>query len=340
VAGEISAREPEKTYGEFCRGFGIPLDNPCHTVIKGYHFITMSEDNDFLCSSEYSEKIVAALETEIKKAVAAAPDKPVFVLTHYPPKDTVCGSHGKSGQERLGAMFKKYPQVVSLSGHTHYPLEDERSIWQKEYTALSTSTLAYGCMEERPFNSCNGIIPFAREVTQMMYMEVFPDRLVIRRYNVADKREIKPDRPWVVPMPFDPARAVYTDARAEKRRAPEFPEGAKILLRYDFGFLYMIFEAAKHDDFVHSYRVRITDEANGEVVWEHCYVGDFYRLEHNRDNRMVFRLPTDVLIPGNTYCYEIYPVESFGREGEPLTLTSWLNSRIRFRQDVKVYPQE
>lgn len=340
VDGDIDKRQPEKTYAEFCKGFGIPLDNPCHTVIKGYHFITMSEDNEFLHSSEYSEKIVAALEAEIKKAVSSDPDKPVFVLTHYPPRNTVSGSHGKSGQERLGAMFKKYPQVISLSGHTHYPLEDERSIWQKEYTALSTSTLAYGCMEERPFNSCNGIIPFAREVNQMMYMVLFKDRLVIRRYNVTDKREIKPDKPWVLPLPFDPAKAVYTDARAAARKAPEFPEDAKILFRYDFGFLYLIFDAAQHDDFVHFYRVKITDQADKKVVFDQRYVGDFYRLEHNRDNRMTFRLPTDVLIPGRVYTYEIYPEESFGKEGKPLTVTNLLNPRIRFRKGAKIYPQE
>ncbi len=338
-AGDIETRDHQKLYEAFCDGFKQSHANPYHAVIKGYHFIALSEDIRF-DRDDFSPAMIAALEKEIIAAVADAPDKPVFVLTHYPPENTMSGSHGASGQKGLAAMFKKYPQVVSFSGHTHYPLEDERSIWQKEYTALSTSTLAYGCMEERPHNSCNGILPFAREVTQMMYMEIFSDRLVIRRYNVTDRREIKPERPWIVPLPFDPATAPYTSARAKSRTAPEFPERAKVLFRYDFGFFYIIFDVAKHDDFVHFYRVKITDTASGEVVFDKRYVSDFYRLERNRADRMFYRLPGELLTPGKTYRYEIYPEESFGKEGKPLTVEALIPRTCVFRKEYKNYPQE
>ncbi len=340
VAGDFADRDHQKIYDAFCKGLKQSNVNPYHAVIKGYHFIALSEDIEF-GKDEFSRKMVDALEKEIQQAVAADPEKPVFVLTHYPPKNTVSGSHKASGQTILGEMFKKYPQVVSLSGHTHYPLEDERSIWQQEYTALSTSTLAYGCMEEAPENACNGILPFGREVTQMMYMEIFPDRLVIRRYNVTDKREIKPDQPWVVPMPFDKAKAPYTlEARAAKRKAPEFPAGTEAYFRYDFGFFYIIFNAAQHDDFVHFYRIKITDTAKNEVVFNKRYVGDFYRLERNRDSRMVFRLPGELLEAGTNYRYEIYPEESFGKEGTPLVVEARVPDRCRFRKEYKRYPQE
>jgi len=339
ITGPIESRTPEKTYAEFARSLGLPPDNPCHTVIKGYHFISMSEDVDFLQRTEYSDAALAKLEAEIQKAVAADPEKPVFVITHYPPVNTIAGSSGKSGQRAMHEMMKKYPQVFSLSGHTHYPLEDERSIWQGEYTALSLSTLAYGCMGGM-YNSCNGILPFAREVNQMLYMEIFTDKLVIRRYNVSDKREIKPDAPWVVPLPFDPATAPYTAARSKQRTAPEFPADAKVLLRYDYGFMYIIFEAAKHEDFVHHYRLKITDLDKNEVVFDQNYAGDFYRWERNRADRMFFRLPGEVLVPGTNYRYEVFPVESFGNEGKPLVLEAPVRARYRFRQNVNIYPQE
>ncbi len=339
VAGSFENRDHRKLYEIFCSGLKQSTDNPLHTVIKDYHFIAMSEDIRF-GEEEYSSAVISALEAEIRSAVAAAPEKPVFVLTHFPPQNTVSGSHGKSGQKILGEMLRKYPQVVSLSGHTHYPLEDERSIWQQEYTALSTSTLAYGCMDEAPYNCCNGILPFAREVTQMMYMEIFPGSLVIRRYNVTDRREIKPEQPWVVPVPFDAAAAPYTLRRAEKRTAPEFPERAQALFRYDFGFFYIIFDAAQHDDFVHFYRIKITDTAANEVIFDERYAGDFYRLEHNRDSRMVFRLPGEVLVPGKKYRYEIYPQESFGKEGKALVCEEIIPARCIFRKEYNIYPQE
>lgn len=335
IPGKYEDRDHRKLYEIFCRGIGQSLENPFHTVVKGYHFIALSED----IVEQHSAAAVAALEAEIRKAVAAAPDKPVFVITHYPPYDTVCGSHGKSGQRLLGEMLRKYPQAVSFSGHTHHPLEDERALWLGECVAVTTSTLAYACMEERPYNSCNGIVPFAREATQMMYMEVYADKLVIRRYNVTDRREIKPDRPWVVELPHDPAKAKRTD-RGEGRKAPEFPKGAEMLVRYDFGFSFLIFDAARHDDLVHFYRLKIVDAATGETVFDRRYVSDFYRLERNRDPRQVIRLPGDALTPGREYRYELYPAESFGREGAPLCLTARIPDTYVFRTGVRIYPQE
>ena len=40
-------------------------------------------------------------------------------------------------------ILPKYPQVMSFAGHTHCPLNEERSIWQDTFTALSTSSSKY-----------------------------------------------------------------------------------------------------------------------------------------------------------------------------------------------------
>ena len=76
------------------------------------------------------------------------------------------------------------------------------------------------------------------------------------------------------------------------------------------------------------------------MVFDRKYVGDFYRLERNRADRMFFRLPGEVLVPGTNYRYEVFPVESFGNEGEPLVLEAPIRARYRFRQNVNIYPQE
>ena len=335
TAEPVGVRDSAGIYRNFCKFMKQDPANPLRKVINGYDFITMSEDAD-----SYSDKMVAELEKSIQQAVARDNKKPIFVLTHYPPADTVCGS-GSNWNVSLNKMFKKYPQVISLSGHTHYPLEDERSIWQKEYTAITTSTLCYGCMNDKTFNSVNGILPFAREVLQMMYMELYSDRLEIRRYNVADNREIKPERFWKIPLPFDPANPPYSfERRAAERKAPEFAADAKALLRYDFGFVFLIFDKAGHDDFVQYYRVKISK--NGKKVFDQRYVGDFYRLKcHQQDGRMYFRLPGELLQDKNTpYRFEIFPVESFGKEGTPLVLDAQIPVRYKFREKVKLFPQE
>ena len=46
-------------------------------------------------------------EEEIQKAIAAAPSRPVFVITHNNPKDTVYTSDDY-GDSKLDALFAKY----------------------------------------------------------------------------------------------------------------------------------------------------------------------------------------------------------------------------------------
>lgn len=312
----------DSAHEELCRAVGQGLENPGHIIVKGYDFIMLSGNTEFQGELRYTDAILARLEEELKKAVTRDAEKPVFVITHYPPKDTVAGSHGKADAVRnLRELFDRYPAVVSFSGHTHYPLEDERNVWQGEFTAIQTSSLSYACMEERPFNSCNAIVPFAREAVQCLYMEVFADRLEIHRYNVEDMLEIKADRIWRVPLPFDRETAPYTEERARGREAPEFEAGTQAYLRYDYGYLYLIFEGAKHEDIVPFYRLVLRDvRESGEAVFrsENLYVSNFYRLKRNQDTRQVIQLPGKDLTPHGRIRAEIYPRESFGHEGKPL----------------------
>ncbi|MBO4632671.1 MAG: metallophosphoesterase [Lentisphaeria bacterium] len=311
----------EELYRRFSAALEQTPDNPYHQVISGYDFIALSEDITSSNPLHYSESMIAKLDAELKKAVSRDPEKPVFVITHFLPRNTVPGSHGASGIPELRELFNQYPQVVSFSCHVHYPLEDERNIWQGEFTAVQTSSLSYACMEEKPFNSCNSIIPFAREAVQCLYLEIFADHLEIHRYNVEDQREIKPDQVWNVDIPYLPATARYTDARKKSRKAPEFPSGTQAYLRYDYGYLYLIFEQAEHEDFTQFYKLILSDlDEAGNAVFksETLYVSNFYRLERNRDHRQVIQLPGKDLTPKGRMRAEIYPVESFGNIGKPL----------------------
>ena len=104
---------------------------------------------------------------------------------------------------------------------------------------------------------CSVIVPFGREVLNCMMIEIYPDHYDIHRYNVEDRREIKPDKLWQVPIPYKPENAKYTSERKNSRKAPEFPPDARAVIRYDFGYLYLIFDPAQHEDFTHFYNVKI-----------------------------------------------------------------------------------
>ena len=79
---------------------------------------------------------------ELKKAAEDDPTKPIFVQQHYHITNTVYGSD-LWGTDVFTSILNKYPQVIDFSGHSHYPINDPRSIWQGRFTALGCGTLAY-----------------------------------------------------------------------------------------------------------------------------------------------------------------------------------------------------
>lgn len=123
-----------------------------HKVINGYHFICWSSSDGSYDKSYTNEKWIRG---ELDKAVADDPNKPVFVITHLNPSDTAYGSD-EWGNGDIFDVLKDYSQVISISGHSHYSLIDERSIWQDSFTAFTTQSLDYIELESGKFN---GSIP-------------------------------------------------------------------------------------------------------------------------------------------------------------------------------------
>lgn len=114
-----------------------------HTVVCGYHFIGLSaSDTDGV---HYSAEQLSWLREQLDAAVADTPDRPVFFTHHEHNRNTVYGSstYDGWGVKYFNKILKEYPQVVDFSGHSHYPLNDPRSIWQQEFTAIGTGALAY-----------------------------------------------------------------------------------------------------------------------------------------------------------------------------------------------------
>ena len=335
----VPGRTQEDCLRDFTAAIGDPPEQVVHKVVGGYDFIAFSSDNKHSYDAEDCAKLVPALDA----AVARDPSKPIFLVTHFHPKDTVDASHGGSGRPALREILNRYPQVVSFSGHTHSPLHDERCIWQGEFTAVNTSGLSYGCIPERCETLCGPILPFGREALYCMYMEVFADRLEIHRYNAEDQVEIKPDRLWRVSLPYSPEKAVYTAARADSRRAPAFDPGTQMYFRYDYGYVYFVFDQARHDDFVHFYRLVLDElDDSGAVVASksYRYVGNFFRLERNRDRRLVLKAPPNSMEAGKRYRCSMYPVETFGKEGEPLVITVTVRHSYTFNNLRDNGPQE
>jgi 3',5'-cyclic AMP phosphodiesterase CpdA len=122
--------------------------------VNGYHFITIAgEKSARTMEEEYgaTEKDSAYISDEqyqwLESTLAedAAADKPIFVFFHQPITNTVYGSEYGAGldDQKLLSLFKKYPQVILFSGHSHYPLNNEKSILKDGITMVNTSSIAY-----------------------------------------------------------------------------------------------------------------------------------------------------------------------------------------------------
>lgn len=120
---------------------GDPAD--FHKVINGFHFIGISAGPT--SAVHYTDAQIEWLDAELAKAVADDPSKPVFVFQHEHVLDTVYGSYQEDtwGVDYFTEILKKYPQVIHMSGHSHYPANDPRTIWQDEFTAINDGSFAY-----------------------------------------------------------------------------------------------------------------------------------------------------------------------------------------------------
>lgn len=274
-----------------------------HYVVNGYHFIGASPNYG---SMESGYGITSKwLDKELEKASTDSDGKPVFVMTHNQPMNTSYGSEDW-GDNTLNDVLSKYPNVVNLSGHVHYSLLDERSIWQGEYTVINTQSLSYTELEE---GKENGSVPPNADATPMGYILEFSDKSIdIHRINFTDGNmgyEEKADMLWSLPLPYENNGKYAFDARKAENKAPVISNTEGTVTTND-DKLVLSFAAGTDDDFVHSYKVVIDDKDTK------YFFSDFYNGIDNMKETVELELEND----SSAHNYKIYAVDSWSEESE------------------------
>ena len=195
-----------------------------NVVINGYHFIGLSASP--IDATHYDNTQIKWLDEQLKNATKEDPDKPVFVMHHEHNRDTVYGSSNYDG---WGVTFfndtlKKYPQVVDFSGHSHYPLNDPRSIWQGEYTAIGTGAIYYSEFTidlKRTYHPAD-----SNDTATCWIAEVdAANRLRLRGMDVEAGKCLCE---YILDNPAKPENREYTpEKRKAASKAPEFDKNAK-----------------------------------------------------------------------------------------------------------------
>lgn len=218
--GTMSRREVHEYYSALT---GNTAD--FHEVINGYHFIGLSASDDD--GVHYDAGQVAWLREQLEAAVAEDPLKPVFVMHHEHVRNTVYGSSDFEGwgESYFTGVLRDFPQVVDFSGHSHYPLNDPRSVWQGEFTAVGTGAIYYA---EFTVDDARTVHPDGyKQVSTCWIVEVDADNRVRLRGMDVNARELLCE--YVLDDPADAANRPYTpEKRAAASRAPVFADGAAV----------------------------------------------------------------------------------------------------------------
>jgi len=283
-----------------------------HKIINGYHFINWSCDNASLYTpfNDYSWFL-----KQIDIAIKDNDKKPIFVTTHFPPEDTVYGSE-EWGEKNLNKYFEKYPQIINFSGHSHFSLIDERSIYQKDYTAIQTQSLSYIELEE---GKVNGTIPkdeYGEEMISAkncmgLICDVNDSKVAIKRISF-EKNEFYGDD-WIVDIPIDKKNFRYLHEEMEKKSVKPYfvfenDDDKKFIIEKNKNTNIIKFKQAFHPNFVHSYKILFKD-INGEE-YSYLYFSDFYLMPSDRKKIISFGLNNNF---NGKFKVKIYAIESFGK---------------------------
>lgn len=119
------------------------LHSDFHIDIDGIHLIGISTSR--YRKQRYGIYQYIWLKKELKNVSLKSGDKPFFVFQHEHVRNTVYGSSDFDGWgiNHFKNLYLKYPNLIHFSGHSHYPLNDPRSIWKKEFTAVGTGAMSY-----------------------------------------------------------------------------------------------------------------------------------------------------------------------------------------------------
>jgi len=301
------------------------VGEPYHPIwmkrVRGYQFI----------GSHWSDsaKIGAYLKDHVGEIDR---NKPFFYIQHRHPSGTCIGpwAWGHDKGESTEAL-KDYPNAVVFSGHSHYTLTDERSVWQGAFTSINAGSLQYASTDYSLRENATGGGSYGYKETARgramagldtkngrhgMLVSVYDDRLEIERRNFADGTSSGGD--WVVPVPPDGSYAF--ERRMASRSAPEFAADAQVTFERKDNLLFVNFPAAKSVNGCRVFEYEVTAmlvEVGVDLVQaQRRVLSRSFHLAESPDaltESCTFRL--DELKAKGHYEFAVRPIECFGRKG-------------------------
>lgn len=310
----VAAKNHDGYIGRICRAWasGVSEDSAdFHKVINGYHFIGLSASRTLL--KHYTNRQIKWLDKQLAQAVADDPEKPIFVFQHEHIKDTVYGGYSSDGWgvDFLTDTLNKYPQVIDISGHSHYPANDPRAIYQDVFTAINDGGMAYyeftvdGQTSYHPESSDN--------MAHMLLVEVDAQNRV--RVRVCDLNENAVMTEYLIDNVADEHKTKYNqEVRRANATAPVIKEKPVVSVDGNKANVTVKPAQAGKDDVVFIYRLQILNKA-GETVASQKRLGDYYK--HLVPQELSFTFSD---LPAGDYTLKLTAEGAWGYASEPVSV--------------------
>lgn len=269
------------------------------------------------------------------------PSLPFFYTQHAHPRDTCFGSWAWGRDDgRSTHALSPFPNAVAFSGHSHYTLTDERTVWQGAFTSVNTASLKYASTdyalrENMPGNG-HGYrgekrrhqMPNVKtsDGRQGMLMSVFDDHIALERREFVTGKSLGDD--WVIPLPCAESKPFAYAEHAKKRVAPEFAEGAKVKVakvkdEMKGELIEVTFPPARTQAKCRVFEYEVTatlieDDVDLVQAQRRVMAPDFHLPEtaEGKPGSCVFAA-AELSLKGR-YRFEVRPIECFGHKGRAI----------------------
>lgn len=311
ILGNHDLKSGYDAHERYCRIFGEESSN-LHKVVKGFHFIGIPSYTQSAIQLAPPSAIIWA-EKQLKAAEADSNNLPVFTFMHPHNRGTVYGST-IWGCDAFNAVWEGHSRVVNFSGHSHFPIEDPRSIWQGSYTSVGAGGMARFELEKDLIWSQHP----DKYDTAAEFWVVEADRNGAVKMDAYDLNTDTFFLSYFIEDVNDPSSFAYTyKNRVKYDDAPVWADDAEI--RYainDNGEMTVTFDKAFDKLAVHDYKVTVRNHL-GLLKCRKTFLSDYY-LQGTPDTFTV-NLGKVNLKEGKDFTISITAVNSYYELSKPLT---------------------
>lgn len=261
-----------------------------HCQVGEYHVICLVPDGSDPVT--YDNEVIDWLDNTLADVTSRDPERYVFVITHPMIYGTVYGSllgpdwyYGHCNEfwytRELSSVLSKYPQVITASGHLHFPVNDPRSIWQGDFTSLGCGSVRYMAIEDGQYEDMisTTVMKDCNDVSSGLLCQL-DAKGNMRITKMFFSRNTTFDEPWTISHPRKDKSHLKKYNHASLESANTAPVLSELSIEQeedtpDTKTVYAVFPRGEDDMFVHHYV--LTLKKDGEVISTKRVLSDYYR---------------------------------------------------------------